>query len=339
MTPRPGTCHARAMKAFVHSAYGDPRTVLRLQDVPDPVPAPGQVVVRPEAWSLNAADWHMVRGEPTFARLELGLRGPRHAIPGCDVAGTIVSAGDGATHLPPGTRVLGTAFNAGFGAFAEQVTLPVGRVVPIPDGVEAPSAAAVPLAGVTALQALQRAGGVPAGTSLLVLGGTGGVGSFVIQLARHMGAQVTATASTGNLRLARDLGAHHVIDHSATDPLAGGPEFDVLIQCGGTATARQALGRVKETGTAVLLSGDSPNRFFGPLGRLLGAKLLAPRVGQGLVTFTVAPTLTDLEYLAARLGDGTLAPAVGKQVAFTDLPDALEHLYRGGTSGKVVAVA
>ncbi|MDO5495898.1 MAG: NAD(P)-dependent alcohol dehydrogenase [bacterium] len=324
------------MRALQHERYGDPRKVLRLTEIPEPpAPGPGHVIMEPEAWSLNAADWHMVRGEPTFARLELGLRAPKARVPGCDLAGTVTATGDGVTHLSPGTRVLGTVFNAGFGAFAQRVTVPVDRLVPLPDGVDAPSAAASPLAGSTARQALERAGGVRPGMRVLVLGGTGGVGSFVVQLARQAGAEVTASASTANLDLLRGLGVQ-AIDHTTTDPLAGGPEFDLLIQCGGTATARQCLTRVAKDGAAVLLSGDSPNTFFGPLGRLVGAKLLAPRVPQRLVTFTVAPTRDDLEFLAARLADGSLVPVVGREVAFEEIPDALADLYRGGSAGKIV---
>src|SRR5919108_3723350 len=220
-----------AVKAIVCEEYGPPDRVLRLTDVDDPVAGDGQVLVRVRATSVNPADWHFVRGEPYLARLSMGLRKPKYPIMGCDLAGTVEAVGPGVTALKPGDEVYGSPFMEGFGGFAELAAVPEDVLVPKPPGPTFEQAAAVPMAGLTALQGVRDQGRVEAGQRVLIIGAAGGVGTFAVQIAKALGAEVTGVCSTGKVDLVRSLGADRVVDYTTDDLDAETAEpYDVVFQ-------------------------------------------------------------------------------------------------------------
>lgn len=324
------------MRAITCTGYGRPTAVLHLADVDQPTLADDQVLVRVHAASLNAADWHLVEGMPRLARLQIGLRRPGFAIPGSDFAGVVEAVGPAVTTLGAGDEVYGTTFMAGFGAFAEQVAAPERLVVRKPATLTFDEAAAVPLAALTALQALRGHGTVQPGQHVLVIGASGGVGTFAVQLAKHLGAEVTGVCSTRNVELVESLGADHVVDYTATDITDRDERYDLILQLAGTAPASPLRRILTSTGTLVQLSGDSDNRWTGPLGRVLAGRLQTVGSRQTATAFTVEPGRDDLERLAELLDAGALRVAIDRSVGLDDVPGALELLESGRTRGKAV---
>jgi NADPH:quinone reductase-like Zn-dependent oxidoreductase len=326
------------MEAIVSRRYGPPDEVLAPENVDPPVAGDDDVVVRVEASSVNPADWHLVRGEPRIARLQLGLRRPKQHVLGCDVAGRVDAVGGNVTTLHPGDEVFGSPFMQGFGAFAELVRVPVGCVAPKPARLSFEQAAAVPLAALTALQGLRDHGRIEAGHRVLVVGASGGVGTFAVPIAKSSGAEVTGVCSTRNVDLVRSLGADHVVDYTAGDvtgPGSGGP-YDLVLQVAG-ATPASALRRVlTPTGRLVQISGDGGGRWMGPVGRLVRSRLLSPFVGQTITSFTVKPNTADLDHLAALVEAGTVTPVIDRTYPRREVPGALRYLETGRARGKVV---
>ena len=199
------------MKAVMRDRFGSP-DVLQVKEIPTPIPGPGTVLVRLHASSVNAFDWRMLEGKPFLARLAEGIRTPKHRILGADIAGTVEAVGPGVTDFQPGDRVFGDVGEAGCGGFAEFVAAPASPLARIPDGVSFEEAAALPMAGVTALQAVRDVAKVQPGQKVLIHGSAGGVGTSAVQLAKVLGAEVTAVCSTRNVEQSRALGADHVID-------------------------------------------------------------------------------------------------------------------------------
>src|SRR3954451_22997505 len=238
------------MKAIVQREYGSPDT-LRLEDVDRPDAGPGQVLVRVRAASVNAADWHVMRGDPKLARLQLGVRRPKAAVRGRDFAGEVAEVGAGVTHVEPGDEVFGETGMAD-GAFAEYVRAPAGQVAPNPAGLTFEQAAAVPLAGCTALEGLRDVARVQPGQRLLINGGSGGVGTVAVQIGKALGAQVTAVCSTRNVDLVRSLGADDVIDYTTDDVVSAGRRFDVVLDLVGNRTLSELRRVLTEHGTLVL---------------------------------------------------------------------------------------
>jgi NADPH:quinone reductase-like Zn-dependent oxidoreductase len=321
----------RFVKALVQSKYG-PAEVLSLQDVDVPVPGEGGVLVRVEATSVNPADWHFMKGEPYIARMQTGLRAPKWPVLGCDVAGVVEAVGPGVTGFEPGSEVFGSPFMRGFGAFAELAVLPADALAPKPSNLSFPEAAVVPLAALTALQGLRDHGGVVKGQRVLVLGASGGVGTFAVQIAKALGAIVIGVCSTANLDLVRSLGADTVVDYTREDL---GEGYEVILQLGGEASASDLRRRLTAKGTLVLSSGDSPGRWLGPLGRVIRAGLLSPFVGQTLGTFTVEPNSADLATLREYIEAGAVRPVVSRTRPLSEVPDAIALSERGHTRGKV----
>lgn len=324
------------MKAITCSGYGAPQDVLRLADVPEPDLADDEVLVEVHAASLNPADWHLVRGVPYVARLTIGLRRPGFTVPGSDFAGRVVAVGRDVSRVAVGDDVLGTSFLAGFGAFAERVAVPEVRVARMPATLRFEDAAAAPLAATTALQALRDHGGVEPGHRVMIIGASGGVGTFAVQIARSLGAEVTGTSSASNAALVRSLGAHHVLDHTRPSAWEGVGGFDVILQAGGTRSAAACRAMLGPEGTLVQISGDSANRWLGPLGRILAGRLRSVVVSQTTKTFTVGPDAVDLDHVAALLGSGALRSVIDSTHPLDAAVDALAHLEDGHPHGKVV---
>lgn len=324
------------MRAFVQDAYG-PYEVLQLREVPVPVPAAGEVLIKVRATSVNAADWHFMAGEPLAARAVLGLRRPKETIQGRDVAGPVVAVGPGVTALRPGDEVFGRpgSLPLSGGAFAEFACARVDRLVLKPAALTFEQAAAVPLAGNTALQGLARYGGVTAGQRVLVNGASGGVGTFAVQIAKVLGAEVTGVCSTRNVELVRSLGADHVIDYTRADVTRLGKRYDVVLDMVPFRSVA-ALRRVLEPAGTGVIGGGSGGRVLGPLGMMMRAKLVAPLVRQRLVQLDEESDAAGLGRLAEWLERGRIRPVIDRVLPFAEVPEAVRYVVEDHASAKVV---
>jgi NADPH:quinone reductase-like Zn-dependent oxidoreductase len=323
------------MRAFVQEAYGPPEQ-LRLATLAVPEPAAGEVLVRVHGTSVNPYDWHSLRGEPYVARLMpggLGARRPRIPLLGCDVAGRVVAVGTGVSAFRPGDDVIALLPGGGFG---EHVAAPEGLVVRMPGTLTYAEAGTVPMAAVTALEALS-VGGLEAGQRVLVTGASGGVGTFAVQLARALGATVTAVCSTPHVPLVAGLGAEHVVDRTVEDFTAAGAQYDVVVDCAGRRTLRDTRSVLLPDGVLVGVGGP-PGRWVQPAGRAVLTRVGAP-FGRGRVTAadTVASSRKQ-EHLAAVAGlieQGAVRPVVGRVFPFEELPAAVRYQEEGRSAGKV----
>ena len=318
------------MKAIVQDQYGSSDQLV-LTELPDPVPGPGEVLVRVAAAGVDRGTWHVMTGLPLLARLGLGLRRPKDRIPGRDVAGTVAALGDGVTTYAVGDAVFGTAR----GSFAELAVLPLARMARCPSTITLEEAAAVPVSGLTALQAL-RAAGVSAGDRVLVIGASGGVGSFAVQLAVDLGAEVTGVCGPTKVDLVRSLGAQRVVDHTTT-PLDGlGEQYDAVIDIAGHRPLKVLRRLLTERGALVIVGSEGGGRWLGGLERSLGAALLSPFVKQTLVMLVASENGSDLAELAEVIDRGGLRPAVERTFALDEAAAAVDHVAAGSTRGKVV---
>jgi NADPH:quinone reductase-like Zn-dependent oxidoreductase len=318
------------MRAIQQQGYGDPRAVLHQIQQPVPTITDDQVLVRVHASSANPADWHLACGEPLLMRPALGgLRAPRRII-GADFAGVVEQVGNTVTHLSVGDEVYGYAE----GAYAEYVAAPAASTARKPTTCSFTEAAAVPLAGITALQGL-RLGNLEAEQHVLILGASGGVGTFAVQLAKHAGAEVTGVCSTGRLDLVRGLGADHVIDYTAQDPAAGPAKYDVILQLGGTYSARSLRRRLTRRGTLVQSMGDG-SLWFGPLGAMAGAAALNLVVPQRLIPLMTKETTEALNELRDLIDAGHVRPVIDSEHPLEEAGEALALVKDGRPAGKVV---
>ncbi|HEX5827540.1 MAG TPA: NAD(P)-dependent alcohol dehydrogenase [Candidatus Limnocylindrales bacterium] len=322
------TSDPASMRAITYPAYGGPG-MLRLGDVPRPViPAEG-VLVRVHAASLNALDWHLMRGRPFVARLTEGLLRPRRPIPGADMAGIVEAVEPGVTSLRPGDEV----FAAKGQALAQYVAGPASIFLPKPPTLTFEEAAALPVAGATALQALVK-GGASAGSRVLVTGAGGGVGTFAVQIAKALGAHVTATTSPSKLALLASLGADAVLDYTRDDVVAAGP-FDIVIDV----AARQpfaALSRaMTPTGTLVVVGPDEGD-WIGAIRRPIGAVIRSRRGAQRFLPFLSSAPRTDLETLAAMAADGRVRPVIDRVLPLERTAEGMALVGSGQAAGKVV---
>ena len=324
------------MRAIVQHEYGSPDT-LRLEDVDRPDAAPGHVLVRVRAASVNAADWHVMRGDPKLARLQLGLRRPKAPIRGRDFAGEVVEADVGVTHVHPGDEVYGETGMTD-GAFAEYVRAPAGQVAPVPAGLTFEEAAALPLAGCTALQGLRDVARVEPGQRLLVNGASGGVGTFAVQIGKALGAHVTAVCSTRNVELVRSLGADAVIDYTTEDLVAAGRRFDVVLDLVGNRRLGELRRVLDEHGTLVLAGGGvfDGGSLVGPMGLIIGGGLVGRMVRQRIRPFTATPTTERLTALARMAESGRVRPVIDRVYPLAEVPAAIRYLESEHARAKVV---
>jgi NADPH:quinone reductase-like Zn-dependent oxidoreductase len=320
------------LKAITYHRYGSPE-VLELQDVDEPVVRDDDVLVRVRAASANPRDWHFMRGLPAFMRLQFGLRNPKHSGLGSDVAGQVEAVGGNVTRFRPGDEVYADVVAGGF---AELVSVPEAFLAPKPANLTFEQAAAVPLAALTALQGLRDHGRVQPGQRVLIIGAAGGVGSFAVQLAKWLGAEVTGVCSTRNLELVRSLGADHVIDYTREDVTRGGRKYDLVLQLAGTASPSDLRRALTPRGTLLLSSGESDGRLIGPVDRIVKALLLAPFVRQRLVPFVAKRSGDDLRVVKELIEAGTVTPVVDRTYPLSDVPEAIRYLEEGHARGKVV---
>lgn len=321
------------MKAIVQTTYGSPDTCT-LQDVDDPAPAADEVKVRIRAASLNARDWHLMRGDPYLARLApgFGLRAPTLRIRGSDFAGVVEAVGRDVTCLRVGDEVYGLRD----GALAEYVCAPERLVARKPANLTFEQAAAMPMAAMTALQGLQ--GRVRPGQRVLVNGASGGVGTFAVQLAHAWGAEVTGVCSTRNVELVRSLGADHVVDYTRDDALAAGERYDVLFDLVANRSLRDLRRALTPTGTLILSGGGvfEGGSVLGPIGLLLRSKVAAPFVGQQIVALSTSPGAEHLDVLRGLAEAGTIVPAIDRTYPLPAAADALRYLETEHARAKVV---
>ncbi len=322
------------MKALVQTEYGAPQDVLAIADVEVPSVGPDDVLVRVRASSANPWDWHFVRGEPVLMRPAGigGIRKPKFAIPGGDVAGTVERCGRNVTEFAPGDEVYGF----GHGAFAEFVAVPHDRLARKPSNLTFEQSAAVPLAAITAIQGL-RAGDLQSDQKVLIIGASGGVGTFAVQLARHMGAQVTGVCSTVNVDLVRRLGADQVIDYSQQRIASGPARYDLVFQLGGTYSPASLRRVLTNRGILIQSYGDG-SRWLGPLGNMLKAVALNPFVGQTLKAFTAKETTAALDELTGLIEAGDLVPVIDRSFPLADAAAAIELVEQGHPAGKVTVL-
>ncbi|MER6620287.1 NAD(P)-dependent alcohol dehydrogenase [Streptomyces sp. NPDC000931] len=325
------------MKAIVQDRFGPP-DVLRVADVDRPEPGAGQVLVRVHAAALNPYDWHMLRGDPYAARLTggMGLTRPKARVAGIDAAGRVEAVGTGVRGLRPGDEVLGFCP----GAFAEYACTTEDLLVPKPAELTFEQAAAVPVGAVTALRGIRTVGRVRAGQRVLVNGAGGGVGTFAVQIAASLGAEVTGVCSARNVDLVRSLGAGHVIDYAREDFTDGRARYDVVLDNVGN----HPLGRLRRaltpTGTLVGNGGGSPGRAFGAMGamlRLLAADAVArQRLRVILPAVPAGPAHEDLLAVTALIGAGRLTPVVDRTYPLAETAEGVRHVEEGHARGKAV---
>lgn len=323
------------MKAIVHDNYGDANT-LELSDVPIPDVADGEVLIRIEAASINMADWHMMTGTPRFMRLMVGLRKPPRPIPGSDIAGVVEAVGSGVTDLSVGDEVFGRTLG---GACAEFVSAPADRIIRRPAGVSAEEAACIGVAPVTALQGLCDKADVQPGEHVLVVGASGGVGTFAIQIAKHLGATVTAVCSTHNVDQARELGADHVVDYRVDDfvQLARdqGLRYDVIFDNPGNRKLGELRSIMQPDGRYLMIGGPKGG-WIDPIPRLLGGLLRWMLVGQKFITFEAEETRDALIELRGLYEAGALRSVISDRFSLADAADALRRQGEGHASAKIV---
>jgi NADPH:quinone reductase-like Zn-dependent oxidoreductase len=319
------------MKAITCHRYGPP-DVLEFEEVDAPVVGDHDVLVRVRGASVNPRDWHFLRGVPYVMR-PFGLRLPASGVLGSDVAGQVEAVGPAVTGFGPGDEVYANVLD---GAFAEYAAVPEHVLAAKPANLGFEQAAAVPLAGLTALQGLRDHGRVRPGQRVLIVGAGGGVGSFAVQLARHFGAEVTGVCSTGKAELVRSLGADHVIDYTREDFTRGGPRYDLILQLAGTDSASACRRALTPKGTLLASSGDSPSRWMGPMGRMARAVLLSRFVSQRLAPFEATQRRDDLQTLTELIEAGRLAPVIDRTYPLPEVPEAIRYLERGHARGKVV---
>jgi NADPH:quinone reductase-like Zn-dependent oxidoreductase len=309
---------------------------LSLEDIAEPAVGDDDVLVRIHAASVNPADWHVIRGDPYVARLSFGLRGPKDPVPGCDLAGRVEAVGSAVTAFAPGDEVFGCAFMRGLGAFAERAAIPHDVLAAKPANLSFEHAAALPVAALTALQGLRDHGHLEPGHRVLIVGASGGVGTFTVQIAKSLGAEVTAVCSTRNVDMVRSLGADHVIDYTKEDFADGGPRYDLVFQLAGTRSPSECRHALTPKGTLLLSSGEPSGRLFGPLGRVLKATVQSPFVGQKMLSFTVKPNTRDLESVNTLIEAGDVAPVIDRSHPLAEVPEAIGYLEEGHARGKVV---
>ena len=319
------------MNALVQVGYGSPLDVLELRDVEIPRVGERDVLVRVRAASVNALDWHTTRGMPYFLRAFLGLRTPRHAVRGIDLAGRVEAVGAKVTELAPGDEV----FGGSDGSFAEYTATPPDRLARKPAGLAFEQAATLHVAALTALQGLRDAARLRAGQSVLVHGAGGGVGTFAVQIAKWLGARVTAVTRTESVELVRSLGADEVIDHRREDFADSGRGYDVFFDVGGARPLADCRRVLAERGTLVVV-GAPPGRWLAPVTRLLHAAALSPFVRQRVVPFVSKNDAAGLATLSRLAETGEVRPVLDRTYPLERAAEAIRYVGEGHARGKVV---
>ena len=334
--PRPESAAAGQvmMQAIVQRRYGaTPEDVLRLEQIARPAMDDDEVLVRVRAAGVDRGTVHLMTGTPYLMRiLGFGLRAPKNAVPGWAVAGTVEAVGKKVTGLEPGDEVFGTCR----GSFAQYAAARAGWLAPKPASLTFEQAAAMLGSATTALQALRDKARLRPGQHVLIIGASGGVGTFAVQLAKAFGAEVTGACRTGKTDLVRALGADHVLDYTREDITAGRHRYDVIIDIGGNRPLAHLRRALTPKGTLVITGGENGDALLGGIVRNLHAKLLSPFVSQKLTAFIARQRRSDLVTLRDMADSGAVTPAIDRSYPLSQAAAAIRHLAEGHTRGKVV---
>jgi NADPH:quinone reductase-like Zn-dependent oxidoreductase len=320
------------VKAIVQDRYGSP-DVLELRDIDQPVPGDDEVLIQVRAAGVDPGVWHLMTGLPYLVRvMGYGLGKPKNGVRGRDVAGRVEAVGKHVTRFRPGDDVFGTCE----GSFAEFATARQDRLALKPAILSFEEASAVPISGITALQAVRDKGRVGPGQKVLIIGAGGGVGTYAVQIAKALGAEVTGVCSTSKLELVRSLGADHVIDYTLEDFAEGSIRYDVIIDNAGNRSLNRVRSSLTRKGTLVIVGGEEGGQWVGPANRLLPAILLSPFVSQELKVLMATEGKEDLEVLAEMIETGKVRPIVGRTYPLIEAPEAVRYVGEGHAHGKVV---
>ena len=319
------------MKAVVHREFGSP-DVLRYEEVEAPLAGAGEVVIRVRAASGNPLDWKLLKGVPRLARLLSRRRKDGFMVPGRDVAGVVESAGANVTRFTPGVEV----FGACHGAFAELARAPVRALAVKPAGVSFEQAASIPIAGLSALQAVRDRGKLQPGQKVLVNGASGGVGSFAVQIARWIGGSITGVCSTRSVELVQSLGADRVVDYTQQDFAQSERDYDLVVDCVGNRSLSECRRVLRPGGRCILVGASDSLGVLGILGRILGALCFSPFSSRKIVVFIAKPNPEDLALLADLMATGKIRAVIDRTYPLAETAEALRYLQGQHPRGKVV---
>lgn len=320
------------MRAIAYTQYGPP-DVLHLKDFERPVPKDNEVLIKVHAASVNAADWHILRGKPFMIRLMgYGLHKPKNQILGSDFAGEVEAVGKNVKQFKPGDAVFGSTTDHGCGGFAEYVCAPEHTLAPKPANLSFEEAAAAPMAAVTALQGLRDKGKIVSGQKVLINGASGGVGTFAVQIAKSCGAEVTAVCSTGNVKTAHEIGADKVIDYKQENFTQSGLQYDLILAANGCHTISEYKRALTPNGICVIVGGAESQMFaamlIGPWVSMTGSKKITSVMSKH--------NQQDLIHVKELLEAGKIKPVIDKRYPLTEVADAIRYLEEGHARGKVV---
>lgn len=319
------------MRAIVQDAYGS-REVFRLAEIDRPQIAADEVLVQVSAAGMDRGTWHLMTGRPYLMRIMgFGFRRPNNRVPGLDVAGTVVAVGSGVTRFQSGDEVFGISR----GSFAEYAAAREDKLAHKPAGLTFEQAAVVPISGGTALQGLRDAGGVKAGGRVLVIGASGGVGTYAVQLAKAFGAEVTGVCSTSKVDLVRSIGADHVIDYSREDYAGGARRYDLILDIGGNRSLSATRRVLTPHGTVVLVA-PGRGQWIGPISRILGAAVTSRFGSQKVRPFLTPVSKENLLVLKELIEAGKITPVIDRTYPFDQIPEAVRYVEAGHAQGKVV---
>jgi NADPH:quinone reductase-like Zn-dependent oxidoreductase len=328
----PLAANTPSMKAIVYRCYGTP-DVLKLEEIAKPSPADDRVLVKVHAASVNPLDWHYMQGKPYIMRAAAGVGKPDSILTGADFAGTVESVGKNVARFKPGDEVFGDRD----GAFGEYVSVRENGAMALkPSNMTMEQAAAVPIAGLTALQALRDKGKVQAGQKVLINGASGGVGTFAVQIAKTYGADVTGVCSTRNVEMVKSIGADHVIDYTKEDFTQGSARYDLIVDNVGNHTLSELRHVLTPNGALVMVGGPSDNSWLGPLTGSVKAYFVAHFVSQKLIFMLADANQEDLNVLRDLMQTGKLTPVIDRRYKLAETAQAISYLEQGHAKGKVI---
>jgi NADPH:quinone reductase-like Zn-dependent oxidoreductase len=319
------------MKAIVYHKYGSPE-VLTFEEVDKPIPKENEVLLKVKASSINAGDWHLMRGEPFLIRMFSGFRKPKFKILGTDVSGEIESVGKNVQEFKAGDEVFGDISSCGFGAFAEYVSVPEDLLLLKPSDKTFQEVAALPSAGVTALQGLRDKGKIKQGQKVLIHGASGGVGSFAVQIAKSFGAEVTGVCSGKKMEMVKSIGADFVIDYAKDDFVKNGQQYDLILGVAGNRSIFDYKRALSSNGIYIQVGGSMKQMFqamfLGPWISMFGKRKMS--------NMLVKPNLDDLLFLKELLASNEVIPAIDREFPLNDVADAIRYFETGNVQGKIV---
>jgi NADPH:quinone reductase-like Zn-dependent oxidoreductase len=326
------TATVATMQAMVQERYGEAEDVLRLATIDRPEIGDGDVLVRVHAAGVDRGVWHVTAGLPYPVRLVSGLRTPKARVPGTDVAGRVEAVGKDVTTLHIGDDVFGSAD----GSFAQYARARQDKLAPKPKDLSFEQAAAIPVSACTALQAVRDHGRVQPGQHVLIIGASGGVGTFAVQIAKAYGAHVTGVCSATKVDLVRSIGADHVIDYTGSEDIDGGQRYDVILDIGGNRSLTTLRHALTPRGTLVITGGETAGRWLGGTDRQVRAMILSPFVSQKLGTFIGTQNTADLALIAGLIKAGKVSPVIDRAYPLSEIPTAIRYLQDGHARGKVI---